>query len=77
LPRDSVRLAPNRRSNRADLTHIGSRLTLGAGVVDNNSANIAGWIGNPQALKPGYGMPTQPLDADSLLAIAAYLSSLE
>jgi cytochrome c oxidase subunit 2 len=60
-----------------DLTHVGSRLTLAAGVLENNRGNLSGWIANPQALKPGNNMPAVPLSADDLLAVAAYLESLK
>ena len=59
-----------------DLTHVGSRLTLGAGIMPNTRGHLAGWIGNPQALKPGNLMPVVDLDADSLLTLTAYLESL-
>src|SRR5216683_1116755 len=40
-----------------DLTHVGSRNTLGAGVIDNTPENLRSWISNPQAIKPGVLMP--------------------
>jgi cytochrome c oxidase subunit 2 len=60
-----------------DLTHVGSRRTLAAGTLPNTLGHMAGWIGNPQALKAGNYMPTLPLAPDSLRALAAYLESLE
>jgi cytochrome c oxidase subunit II len=60
-----------------DLTHLASRLTLGAGTLENNRGNLSGWVANPQALKPGNLMPTVPMDGDSLLALVAYLESLK
>ena len=60
-----------------DLTHVGSRMTLGAGTLDNNVGTMAGWIANAQAFKPGNAMPAQPMDGASLQAVAVYLSSLE
>ncbi|MFN0071792.1 MAG: c-type cytochrome, partial [Chloroflexota bacterium] len=60
-----------------DLTHVASRLTLGAGILANNRGNLAGWTANPQALKPGNYMPVTYLDAESLLAVVAYLESLK
>jgi len=60
-----------------DLTHVGSRLTLGSGILENTPANMARWIEDAQALKPGNAMPSQPMDRPSLQAVAAYLSSLE
>ncbi|BET67724.1 cytochrome c oxidase subunit II [Opitutales bacterium ASA1] len=59
--------------NAPDLTHIGSRLTLGAGRVANSDENLARWILDPQTLKPGNLMPATPLDEDDLAALVAYL----
>ena len=59
-----------------DLTHFGSRLTVGVGILPNTRGNVAGWVGNPQAIKPGNNMPTLYLDSESLLAVVAYLESL-
>lgn len=60
-----------------DLTHIGSRLTLGAGTIPNTPADLAGWIVNPQALKPGNEMPRTFIDADELQALVEYLRNLK
>jgi cytochrome c oxidase subunit II len=60
-----------------DLTHVGSRRTLAAGTLDNNLGNMAGWIGNPQALKPGNAMPAIALDGPDLVSLATYLESLK
>ena len=60
-----------------DLTHVGGRRTLAAGTLDNTLGAMEGWIGNPQALKPGNSMPVIPMDADSLRSLAAYLESLK
>jgi cytochrome c oxidase subunit II len=60
-----------------DLTHVGSRRTLAAATLPNTLGHMAGWIGNPQALKPGNYMPALPLASESLRALAAYLESLE
>lgn len=35
-----------------DLTRFGSRLTLGAGVIDNTEENLARWIHDPREVKP-------------------------
>lgn len=59
-----------------DLTHIGSRTTLAAGVIPNNTANLAGWIVDPQSIKPGNLMPPMYLEGDDLQALVAYLQSL-
>jgi cytochrome c oxidase subunit 2 len=41
-----------------------------------NHANLANWIANPQAVKPGNNMPTVPLSQFQLNAITAYLETL-
>lgn len=60
-----------------DLTHIGSRQTLGAALVENNRGNLGGWISNPQSVKPGSLMPPTPLEPEELLALIAYLEGLD
>jgi cytochrome c oxidase subunit 2 len=61
-----------------DLTHVGSRVTLGAGVVDNTPDNMRAWIANPQAIKPGVLMPAFANLSDSDLdALVTYLESLK
>ena len=60
-----------------NLTHLGSRQTIGAGVLPNNRGNLIGWIANPQAIKPGNLMPRTHIGADDLHALAAYLESLK
>jgi len=59
-----------------DLTHIGTRLTLGAGATENGRALLADWIRDPQRAKPGNLMPHTPLDGDDLDALLDYLLSL-
>jgi cytochrome c oxidase subunit 2 len=59
-----------------DLTHVASRRTLAAGTLDNVPGNLAGWIADPQALKPGNLMPRVPLAAADLHALVAYLGTL-
>jgi cytochrome c oxidase subunit 2 len=59
-----------------DLTHLAGRRTLAAGLLPNTPGNLAGWIANPQAIKPGTIMPVVPLQPDQLHNLVAYLSSL-
>jgi cytochrome c oxidase subunit 2 len=59
-----------------DLTHIASRRQIGAGTVINEPAQLASWIRNPQALKPGAHMPATDLTGDDLAALTDYLSGL-
>lgn len=57
-----------------DLTHVGSRQTLGAGILPNNRGTLIGWIGDSQSLKPGNRMPSYDmLNANELEAIAIWL----
>lgn len=61
-----------------DLTHVGSRLTLGAGTLPNGVGPLAGWIADSQAIKPGNLMPAfNTVDGETLRAMAAWLESLE
>jgi cytochrome c oxidase subunit 2 len=59
-----------------DLTHVANRRTLAAGTLDNVPGNLAGWIADPQAHKPGNLMPRVPLRAPDLHALVAYLGTL-
>lgn len=60
-----------------DLTHLASRRTLGAGLLENNRGNLAGWIIDPQGIKPGNRMPGTDLTGPQLQALLAYLQELE
>ena len=42
-----------------DLTHVGTRLTIGGGLFPNDKRHLAAWIKNSRAMKPGSFMPTQ------------------
>jgi cytochrome c oxidase subunit II len=60
-----------------DLTHVASRRTLAAGTIPNNAGYLAGWIVDPQRIKPGVNMPQNSLPAEDLQALLAYLSTLQ
>ena len=61
-----------------DLTHVGSRHTLGAGILPNNPGTMAGWIADAQAIKPANRMPAyHQFDAAELGALTAYMGSLK
>lgn len=61
-----------------DLTHVGSRRSLGAGILPNTQGALAGWIADSQAIKPGNRMPAYPvLSGEELRAVAAYLDGLK
>ena len=61
-----------------DLTHVGSRRSIGAGTFPNNAGTLAGWIADTQHLKGGARMPSYgSLSGGELRAIAGYLESLK
>lgn len=60
-----------------DLTHIASRLTIGAGTLPNNHANLTGWVADPQAIKPGNKMPRTSVRPDDLHDLIEYLKILK
>ncbi|HEY4218211.1 MAG TPA: cytochrome c oxidase subunit II [Gemmatimonadaceae bacterium] len=60
-----------------DLTHFGSRTTLAGGSLPNTVGYLAGWISNPDLLKPGTKMPAIPMDGASLQAVVRYLEALK
>ena len=59
-----------------DLTHLMSRATIAAGLLDNNRGNLYGWIANPQGLKSGTRMPRVALSPQELQDVVAYLETL-
>jgi cytochrome c oxidase subunit II len=60
-----------------DLTHFAGRQTLGAGVAENNEANLRSWLQDPQVLKPGCLMPNMKLGDKQIESILAYLRTLK
>lgn len=64
-------------STGPDLTHVGSRQTIAAGLLDNTRGSLAAWIADPQTLKPGNNMPMVPLSSDELRQLSAYMESLK
>ena len=60
-----------------DLTHFRSRPTLAAGLLQNTRGNLAGWITNAPAIKPGVQMPPNQISAVELQDLLAYLDTLK
>jgi cytochrome c oxidase subunit 2 len=75
-----------------DLTHVGSRLTIGGGLFPNDKRHLAAWIKNARHMKPGVTMPTlgigqyDPIDKKNITIglndqqiadIVAYLQALK
>jgi cytochrome c oxidase subunit 2 len=59
-----------------DLTHLAGRARLGAGVLPNTREQLAAWIADPAAHKPGVNMPGHRYAREDLDALAAYLETL-
>ena len=59
-----------------DLTHLASRSRIAAGMLPNTVGHRAGWILDPQHIKPGVRMPPNQLSSADLEALLAYLETL-
>jgi len=60
-----------------DLTHVASRLRIGAGTLHNDPVTLSAWIADPQRIKPGVHMPAHALPSADLQALVAYLGTLK
>jgi cytochrome c oxidase subunit 2 len=60
-----------------NLTHFGSRDLIAGGVLTNTPENLAKWLQNPQAVKPGSDMPNLGLSPSDIQILVAYLESLK
>jgi cytochrome c oxidase subunit 2 len=60
-----------------DLTHLASRRTIAAGTLPNTRGALAGWIVDPQRIKPGARMPPNMLSPKDLDALLTYLQGLK
>lgn len=56
-----------------NLTYLGSRSVLGAGIIQNNPENLGKWIQNAQSIKPGVLMPAYRFSNEDLRDLVAYL----
>ena len=60
-----------------DLTHVGSRATIGAATLVNDHAELADWTRRPDLVKPGVLMPSfDHLSDKDIEAITTYLKGL-
>jgi cytochrome c oxidase subunit 2 len=59
-----------------DLTHLATRTTLAALTIPNTTGDLAGWIVDPQHVKPGNKMPAIALKGRELRDLLDYLDSL-
>ena len=67
-----------------DLTHVGARTTIAAGLLENNPEQMARWIRHPDEVKPGnhmwrdgYLKNNIKLNEEEISALVAYLQSLK
>ena len=58
-----------------NLSHVGARRYIAAGLLPNTPDNIARWVENPPAVKQGALMPVIGLTPDEARALAAYLTT--
>jgi cytochrome c oxidase subunit II len=74
----AVRGTPARGIVGPDLTHVGSRRTIAAGVLPAAPSNFSRWISQTERIKPDVHMPAfDGLSDDELAALAAYLTGLK
>jgi cytochrome c oxidase subunit II len=60
-----------------DLTHVGGRKYIAAGLFETTRGSLAAWIADPQTIKPGNNMPMVPLTPEELRAVSGYMASLK
>ncbi len=60
-----------------NLTHFGTRQTVAGLTLENTPENLARWLVDPQAVKPGNKMTISPLSQDDIAALVQYLTSLK
>jgi cytochrome c oxidase subunit 2 len=73
----TVRGTPAAGTRGPDLTHAGSRHSIGAGILRNDAGALREWIAGSQHIKPGNLMPAfTSLPGAELTRIADYVASL-
>lgn len=70
IPRAAGRTGP-------DLTHIASRPYIAGGTLANTPHNLARWLSDPPAIKPGTVMRELNLSPSDVDALVAYLQTLK
>lgn len=74
----AIRGTPHNADIGPDLTRYGSRLSLGAGVLEPTVINTAAFIRDSHSFKPGSRMPSyKAMSQTEATAIAGYLKGLE
>ena len=70
-------LGDGRAEYDVNLTHVAGRRLLAAGAIPNTPGHLAGWIVDPQKIKPGTHMPQNTIAPQDLRALLEYLESLK
>jgi cytochrome c oxidase subunit 2 len=74
----TVRGTPAAGQIGPDLTHVGSRLSIGAGTLANGPDQFLRWVARTEDVKPGVHMPAfGMLPHADLEALAAFLEALK
>jgi cytochrome c oxidase subunit II len=74
----TVRGTPADGAVGPDLTHVGSRMSLGAGTLPNDLESLVRWLAHTERVKPGVHMPAfGMLPSEDLKALAIYLDGLK
>ncbi len=60
-----------------NLTHFASRSVFAGATLQNTPADVAKWLSNPQAVKPGNLMPNLHLSQTQIDELVAFLESLK
>lgn len=60
-----------------NLSGVGGRASLAAGIMPNTPAHLAGWLRDPDSLKPGALMPDLNLSEARIDTLVAFLESLQ
>jgi cytochrome c oxidase subunit 2 len=71
----TMRGTPARGDVGPDLTHLATRSTLAALTIPNQYRDLAGWVRDPQHVKPGNKMPSIKLSDPDFRALLDYLVS--
>jgi cytochrome c oxidase subunit 2 len=74
----TIRGTPASGTIGPDLTHVGSRKSIAAGILPNGKESIARWIKDNQHIKPQNHMPPYRMfSGDELNDLAGYLAGLK
>jgi len=60
-----------------DLTHLATRMTIGAGIRPNNTESLREWMHDPATFKPGVLMPDMQLTDQQVDQVVAFLQTLK